>query len=48
MKYQFMGNVNTIQEKIYEVENLGVKKMVIIVESPDMEDPISFFSKEIM
>ena len=48
MKYQFMGNVNTIQEKIHEVENLGVKKMVIIVESPDMEDPINFFSKEIM
>ncbi len=48
LKYQFIGNVNTIQEKIHEVENLGVKKMVIIVESPIMEDPISFFSKEIM
>jgi len=48
LKYQFLGNVNTIQEKIHEVENLGVKKMVIIVESPIMEDPISFFSKEIM
>ncbi len=48
LKYQFIGNVNTIQEKIHEVENLGVKKMVIIVESPVMEDPISFFSKEIM
>lgn len=48
MKYQFIGNVNTIQEKIQEVENLGVKKMIIIVESPIMEDPISLFSKEIM
>ena len=48
LKYQFIGNVNTIQEKIHEVENLGVKKMVIIVESPVMEDPISIFSKEIM
>ena len=48
MKYQFIGNINTIQEKIHEVENLGVKKVVIIVESPVMEDPIGFFSKEIM
>ena len=48
LKYQFIGNSNTIQEKIHEVENLGVKKMIIIVESPIMEDPISFFSKEIM
>ena len=48
MKYQFIGKVNTIQEKIHEVENLGVKKMVIIVESPVIEDSISFFSKEII
>jgi len=48
MKYQFIGNVNAIQEKIQEVENLGVKKMIIIVESPVIEDPISFFSREIM
>ena len=48
MKYQFMGNVKAIQEKIHEFEDLGVKKMVVIVESPYMEDPISFFSKEIM
>jgi len=48
MKYQFIGNVNTIQEKIHEVEELGVKKMIIIVESPIMEDPIGLFSKEIM
>ena len=48
MKYQFIGDVNTIQEKILEVENLGVKKMAIIVESPIIEDPISVFNKEIM
>ncbi|MFX1287698.1 MAG: LLM class flavin-dependent oxidoreductase [Promethearchaeota archaeon] len=48
MKYQFIGDINSIQEKIQEVEDLGVKKMVIIVESPIMEDPISFFSKEMM
>lgn len=48
MKYQFIGNVNTIQEKIQEVEDLGVKKMIVIVESPTIEDPINVFSKEIM
>ncbi|MFX1446651.1 MAG: LLM class flavin-dependent oxidoreductase [Promethearchaeota archaeon] len=48
MKYQFIGDINSIQEKIQEVEDLGVKKMVIILESPIMEDPISFFSKEMM
>jgi alkanesulfonate monooxygenase SsuD/methylene tetrahydromethanopterin reductase-like flavin-dependent oxidoreductase (luciferase family) len=48
MKYQFIGNVNTIQEKIHEVEDLGVEKMVVIIESPVIEDPISVFSKDIM
>ncbi|MFX0075146.1 MAG: LLM class flavin-dependent oxidoreductase [Candidatus Hermodarchaeota archaeon] len=48
MKYQFVGDINTIREKIQEVEDLGVKKMVIIVESPVFDDPISLFSKEIM
>lgn len=48
MKYQFIGNVNIIQEKIQEVEDLGVKKMIVIVESPTIEDPINVFSKEIM
>jgi len=48
MKYLFMGNSEDIREKIKEVESLGVDKMVIVVESPDMEDPINIFSKEIM
>lgn len=48
MKYQFIGDANAIKEKIQEVEDLGVKKMVIIVESPVIEDPISFFAREIM
>ncbi|MFX0178028.1 MAG: LLM class flavin-dependent oxidoreductase [Candidatus Hodarchaeota archaeon] len=48
MKYQFIGNVNTIQEKIHEVEDLGVKKMIVIIESPVIDDPIDFFRKEIM
>ncbi len=48
MKYQFMGNVETIKEKINEVEELGVKKMVIIVESPESEDPLKLFKNEVM
>jgi len=48
MKYQFMGDLNTIQEKIQEVEDLGVKKMVIILESPVIDDPFTLFGKELM
>jgi len=48
MKHLFMGNPEAINEKIQEVENLGVQKMVIVVESPDLEDPLNIFSKEIM
>lgn len=48
LKYLFIGNIEDIKEKIREVENLGVEKMVIVVESPEMEDPLKFFKKEIM
>jgi alkanesulfonate monooxygenase SsuD/methylene tetrahydromethanopterin reductase-like flavin-dependent oxidoreductase (luciferase family) len=48
MKHLFMGNIEVIKEKISEVENLGVSKMVILVESPDIEDPLNIFSKEIL
>ncbi|MFW9999763.1 MAG: LLM class flavin-dependent oxidoreductase [Candidatus Hodarchaeota archaeon] len=48
IKYHFMGTIKDIQEKIQEFENLGVNKMVIIIESPVIEDPITVFSKEIM
>lgn len=48
MKYLFMGTTEDIQEKIQEVENLDVKKMVIVVESPDLQDPLEIFNKEIM
>ncbi|MBA7679088.1 FMNH(2)-dependent dimethylsulfone monooxygenase [subsurface metagenome] len=48
MKHLFMGNPEAINKKIQEVENLGVQKMVIVVESPDLEDPLNIFSKEIM
>ena len=48
MKYLFMGTAEDIKERIKEVENLGVKKMVIVVESPDLEDPLEIFNREIM
>ncbi len=48
LKYLFMGTPEVIQEKIKEVENLGVKKMVIVVESPDLEDSLNIFCREIV
>lgn len=48
LKYLFMGNIEEIREKIQEVENLGVEKMVITLESPEFEDPFETFKKEIM
>jgi len=48
LKYIFMGELEVIQDKINELEDLGVEKMVIVVESPDIEDPLSVFCKEIM
>ncbi|MFX1571505.1 MAG: hypothetical protein ACFFB0_02070 [Promethearchaeota archaeon] len=48
MKYLFMGTPEEIKEKIKEAENLGINKMVIAIVSPDIEDPIDIFSREIM
>ena len=48
MKYLFMGTSEDIKEKIQEIENLGVKKMVIVVESPDLQDSLDIFNREIM
>ncbi|MFX1499774.1 MAG: LLM class flavin-dependent oxidoreductase [Promethearchaeota archaeon] len=48
MKYLFMGTPEDIQEKIKEVENLGVDKIVFVLNSPDLEDPLNIFKKEIM
>ncbi|MFW9971163.1 MAG: LLM class flavin-dependent oxidoreductase [Candidatus Odinarchaeota archaeon] len=48
LKYLFMGNIEEIKEKINEFENLGVAKMVVFVESPEIEDPLETFKKEIM
>ncbi|MHA2287891.1 MAG: LLM class flavin-dependent oxidoreductase [Promethearchaeota archaeon] len=47
MKYVFLGTPESIKEKITDVENLGVDKMVIFIESPDLEDPIDVFNGEI-
>jgi len=48
LKYLFIGNTENIKEKIKEFENLGVEKMVIVVESPDIVDPLDIFCKKIM
>ena len=48
MKYRFIGKPEVIQEKINEVEDLGVEKIVIVVESPELEDPLNIFSRDIM
>ncbi|MFX0041240.1 MAG: hypothetical protein ACFFCY_05910 [Promethearchaeota archaeon] len=41
-------NFSAIKDKIQEFENFGVEKMVTVVESPEMEDPIKIFKEEIM
>jgi len=49
MKFLFIGTPEIIREKIREVERLGVKKMVLYkLESPDLEDPLDIFKREIM
>ncbi|MFX0145864.1 MAG: LLM class flavin-dependent oxidoreductase [Candidatus Hodarchaeota archaeon] len=48
LKYLFLGSIEDIKKKIQEFENLGVKKMVIVIESPEIEDPLELFKKEIM
>ena len=48
MKYQFMGTSEDIRRKIQEVEYLGIKKMVITVESSDLQDSLNIFKREIM
>jgi len=49
MKFLFIGTPEIIKEKIREVESLGVKKMVLFkLESPDLEDPLDVFDREIM
>jgi alkanesulfonate monooxygenase SsuD/methylene tetrahydromethanopterin reductase-like flavin-dependent oxidoreductase (luciferase family) len=48
LKYLFMGNIEDIKGKIQEVENLGVEKMVVFVNGPELEDPLKIFKQEIM
>lgn len=47
-KNQFIGTPDNIKEKIAEVENLGIKKMVITVESSEFEDPLDVFTRDIV
>ncbi len=48
LKYLFMGTYEDIKKKIKEFENLGFAKMIVVVDGPDMEDPLDFFNKKIM
>ena len=48
LKYLFMGTYEEIKNKIKEFENLGIAKMIVVVDSPDIEDLLDFFKKKIM
>ncbi len=48
VKNLFIGVPKDIKEKISEVEKLGVKKMVIWVENPELEDPLEIFCNEVI
>ncbi|MEE9379236.1 MAG: LLM class flavin-dependent oxidoreductase [Candidatus Lokiarchaeia archaeon] len=48
LKNLFIGTPDNIKEKITEVENLGIKKMVITVEGSEFEDPLEIFSRDIV
>ena len=48
LKYLFMGTYEEIKNKIKEFENLGIAKMIVVVDSPDIEDPLDYFKKKIM
>lgn len=49
LKDSFIGYVDDIKEKIKQIEELGVKKMVISVRGgPSIEDPMKLFHDKIM
>ncbi len=49
LKDSFIGYVEDVKEKIMQVEELGVKRMVIAVRgSPSIEDPLKLFHDKIM
>ncbi|MFX0012443.1 MAG: hypothetical protein ACFE9R_19170, partial [Candidatus Hermodarchaeota archaeon] len=48
LKNLFIGTVEDVKEKISEVENAGVNKMVISIEDTGIEEPLTLFKKELM
>ncbi|MFW9878402.1 MAG: LLM class flavin-dependent oxidoreductase [Candidatus Thorarchaeota archaeon] len=48
VKNLFIGTVEDVKEKIFEVENAGVNKMVISIEDTRIEEPLTLFKKEFM
>jgi len=48
IKSLFIDTPEGLKEKIAEIENLGVNKMVISVEDTNLDEPIEIFSKELM
>jgi len=44
----FIGTPVDIQEKIKEVENMGISKIVLSIEKTELEDPLKVFATEIM
>ena len=48
LKFLFIDTLEGLQEKISEVEDLGVDKMVISVEDTSLDDPLEVFCKDLM
>jgi len=48
LKNLFIGTPVDIQEKIKEVENMGISKIVLSIEKTELEDPLKVFATEIM
>ncbi len=48
LRNQFISTLGDIREKIREFENLGVKKIVITVESPTQKNPLDIFCRKVM
>jgi len=49
LKHSFIGFVDDVKEKIKKIEELGVRKMVIVVRGdPSIEDPLKLFHKKVM
>jgi alkanesulfonate monooxygenase SsuD/methylene tetrahydromethanopterin reductase-like flavin-dependent oxidoreductase (luciferase family) len=48
LEHQFIGFPEDIKEKIIEMENMGVNKIVLSIGKSNLEDPLKQFSKKIM